>query len=126
MGFSENENVACRDCGEPFQIGTAERSYYASLGSRLPVSCPGCRISGRAERNARLIKHYETGQETATWSETLGHYGGATQAPLQRGPRNGMFPATCAACGESTTVPFSPRSGKPVYCRDCFNTRRNQ
>ena len=28
--------------------------------------------------------------------------------------------ATCAACGESTTVPFKPTQGRPVLCRSCF------
>lgn len=26
----------------------------------------------------------------------------------------------CAACGEKTTVPFLPKEGRPVYCRDCY------
>jgi CxxC-x17-CxxC domain-containing protein len=35
-----------------------------------------------------------------------------------------MFPAVCSSCGKDTQVPFRPTSGKPVYCRDCFATRR--
>ena len=31
----------------------------------------------------------------------------------------------CADCNESTTVPFRPNSSRPVYCRPCFNARRN-
>ena len=27
---------------------------------------------------------------------------------------------TCAICGDSTTVPFRPRQGRPVLCRACF------
>lgn len=27
---------------------------------------------------------------------------------------------TCANCGVSTTVPFKPVNGRPVYCRACF------
>jgi CxxC-x17-CxxC domain-containing protein len=26
----------------------------------------------------------------------------------------------CARCGQSTTVPFYPSQGRPVYCRSCF------
>jgi CxxC-x17-CxxC domain-containing protein len=26
----------------------------------------------------------------------------------------------CARCGSSTTVPFFPSQGRPVYCRSCF------
>ena len=30
------------------------------------------------------------------------------------------IPVTCADCGDQCTVPFVPRSDKPVYCSDCF------
>ena len=26
----------------------------------------------------------------------------------------------CAECGVSTQVPFEPKNGRPVYCRDCY------
>lgn len=33
----------------------------------------------------------------------------------------------CAECGGSTTVPFVPRNGNPVYCAHCFEqVRRRQ
>ena len=31
----------------------------------------------------------------------------------------------CADCNEATTVPFRPNPNRPVYCRPCFNARRN-
>jgi CxxC-x17-CxxC domain-containing protein len=31
-----------------------------------------------------------------------------------------MFPVKCATCGKDTQVPFEPRSGRPVYCSDCY------
>ncbi|MGO9434837.1 MAG: zinc-ribbon domain containing protein [Terracidiphilus sp.] len=27
---------------------------------------------------------------------------------------------TCAQCGVETTVPFTPKQGRPVLCRACF------
>ena len=33
--------------------------------------------------------------------------------------------AVCDDCGTSTTVPFRPVHGKPVYCPSCLNTRRH-
>ena len=33
---------------------------------------------------------------------------------------------TCSECGEETTVPFKPTQGRPVLCRQCFQTRRAQ
>ena len=31
---------------------------------------------------------------------------------------------TCADCGNQCTVPFVPRSNKPVYCSDCFRDHK--
>lgn len=33
---------------------------------------------------------------------------------------NQMYDAVCADCGNSCQIPFMPRSGKPVYCNNCF------
>ena len=29
----------------------------------------------------------------------------------------------CADCGKSTTVPFKPVHGRPVFCRECFGKK---
>jgi CxxC-x17-CxxC domain-containing protein len=36
-----------------------------------------------------------------------------------------MFTVTCSSCGKDAQVPFRPTSGKPVYCTDCFASRRS-
>ena len=35
-----------------------------------------------------------------------------------------MFNVKCTDCGKSTTVPFEPTKGKPVYCKACFLKHR--
>ena len=35
------------------------------------------------------------------------------------GPRE-MHKITCSECGNEGEVPFKPRQGAPVFCRDCF------
>lgn len=35
----------------------------------------------------------------------------------------GMFETKCTECGQTTTVPFNPTKGRPVYCRVCFSKR---
>jgi CspA family cold shock protein len=35
-----------------------------------------------------------------------------------------MYPAVCSECGTETQVPFLPTSGRPIYCRDCFQSRK--
>ncbi len=33
----------------------------------------------------------------------------------------------CSSCGkEITELPFEPREGNPIYCRDCWLKQRNQ
>lgn len=44
-------------------------------------------------------------------------YGGASYGT--RAPRE-MHDVTRASCGTATQVPFKPSSGRPVYCRNCF------
>ena len=48
-----------------------------------------------------------------------GGYGGGGGSRPQRE----MFEVTCSNCGGKATVPFQPRGDKPVYCRDCFQSR---
>ena len=31
---------------------------------------------------------------------------------------------TCSQCGRETTVPFKPTQGRPVFCRECFLSRK--
>ncbi len=40
------------------------------------------------------------------------------------GERSQMYPATCDQCHKQCEVPFRPSGSKPVYCQDCFSTKR--
>src|SRR5438876_12222862 len=31
---------------------------------------------------------------------------------------------TFSACGKETTVPFRPTQGRPVFCKECFQSRK--
>ena len=35
-----------------------------------------------------------------------------------------LHTVTCADCGKETEVPFKPDGERPVYCRDCYRSRR--
>ena len=41
------------------------------------------------------------------------------------GPRE-MHKATCAECENECEVPFKPREGRPVYCRECFQKHKTK
>ena len=66
-------------------------------------------LPGEPQGRARRL-----GQQLRWWG------GGGYES---RGPRE-MFTATCSNCGREAQVPFRPTSGKPVYCADCFASRR--
>jgi len=38
------------------------------------------------------------------------------------GPRE-MHKATCANCKQECEVPFKPREGSEVFCRECYNKK---
>lgn len=35
-----------------------------------------------------------------------------------------MYKATCADCGKECEVPFEPKEGRPVYCKECYQKHR--
>jgi CxxC-x17-CxxC domain-containing protein len=42
---------------------------------------------------------------------------------IDRGPRE-MHKSVCAECGKECEVPFRPTGDRPVYCQECWATRR--
>jgi len=96
MGFTDRD-LECAECGATFVFSADEQEAFAARGyTNDPKRCPTCREARKAQR-------YDGG-------------GGGDYRP-----RRQMFPATCAQCGKETEVPFEPRSGRPVYCSECYN-----
>jgi CxxC-x17-CxxC domain-containing protein len=96
MAF-EDKTLVCRDCGAEFVFSAGEQEFYQSRGlQNEPGRCPDCRASRRQERY------------------------GYSYRPRER------TTVTCDSCGVETTVPFQPRSGRPVYCDECFAKMRGQ
>jgi CxxC-x17-CxxC domain-containing protein len=89
-----DKTLVCRDCGEQFTFTTGEQEFYHSRGlQNEPSRCPECRAVRRRERT-----------------------GGYDQ------PRQ-TYTVVCDECGSETTVPFQPREGRPVYCKECYAKR---
>jgi len=108
--------LTCSDCSQEFAFTASEQDFYAQRGFTEPRRCPSCRASRKAARGDS--GGYGGGSSYSSGSSYGGGYGSR-----ERGPRE-MFPATCSSCGRETEVPFKPTTGKPVYCNDCFATRR--
>ncbi|HWH36341.1 MAG TPA: zinc-ribbon domain containing protein [Candidatus Limnocylindrales bacterium] len=110
--LTSDRTLTCADCGQEFVFSASEQQFYADRGFSDPRRCNNCRANRKAQRNA-------TGGGG-------GGYGGGgydTGGYRERAPRE-MHEATCSSCGKVAQVPFRPTSGKPVYCDDCFRSRR--
>ena len=95
MSFTD-KSIVCADCSEEFVHSADAQQRYADRGfTNEPKRCRECRDKRKTQ--------------------------GSSQP---RGERE-SFEATCAECGAPTTVPFKPTQGRPVYCRDCFRSRRS-
>ena len=103
----DDKTLACRDCNNEFIFTTGEQEFFQSRGLvNEPSRCPDCR-QARKNRNG-------------------GGYssGGSGNDGYGRGSRE-MFSATCSQCGQEARLPFEPRTDRPVYCSDCFQTQRS-
>ena len=107
MSF-DDKILTCRDCGTSFPFTAGEQQYYQEKGfTNQPGRCPACRRANKASRAGGSRLSYSSGG-----------YAGRSERT--------MLPATCSACGKETMVPFVPSGDKPVYCSDCFQSRRAQ
>lgn len=98
--------LKCRDCGEEFVFTAGEQAFYKERGfQHEPTRCRRCREEKKRQGGVQ---------------------GGApvhASAPSSSGPRE-LHEAVCSNCGVATQVPFRPTPGKPVFCRDCFQSVR--
>jgi CxxC-x17-CxxC domain-containing protein len=100
----QEKSIVCFDCGASFTFSVEEQEAFQAKGyTNSPKRCPACRQT----RKERQLKS--------------GNY-----RSIQPGfhSERKLYPATCAQCGKSTQVPFEPKEGRPVYCRDCYNTAK--
>jgi len=51
-----------------------------------------------------------------------GQYGGAKQGRDNR--ERTLYKAICADCNKECEVPFRPNQDRPVYCKECFSSRK--
>ncbi len=109
-----DETLNCVDCNSQFIFSSGEQQFFASKGfQNKPNRCPECRSARKAQRGSGGGGNgggYGSGDRV-----TRGGGGG--------GAAREMHQTTCSQCGQTAEVPFLPRGDKPVYCRDCFQSR---
>lgn len=98
-GISDFDDIPieCIDCAQMFDWTAGEQAFYKEKGlENPPKRCKSC----KAAKNQRLD---------------------AIEQSRLTGKKHVIeVRADCARCGQTTTVPFYPSQGRPVYCRACF------
>ena len=108
-----DKTLTCRDCGQNFEFTSGEQEFYQSRGlTNEPGRCPDCR---QARKGQRRGGGYDSGGYSS---------GGYSSGGYGRQERQ-MYSATCAQCGQEALLPFEPRTDKPVYCSNCFQSQRS-
>ncbi|HXX01676.1 MAG TPA: zinc-ribbon domain containing protein [Candidatus Acidoferrales bacterium] len=97
----QDKVLQCVDCGGEFIFTAGEQLFFHDKQFKNePKRCKAC----KAKRVSVLGAAPASGQgQRFTKVETQ---------------------AVCSGCGKQTTVPFRPTQGRPVFCRECFQSRR--
>ncbi len=91
----EDKTLTCKDCGKEFVFTAGEQAFYAEKGfQNEPTRCKDCRNARKAARGTAATGERE------------------------------RFETVCAECGKPTSVPFIPKSDRPIYCSECFAAKR--
>ena len=89
--------LKCVDCRAEFVWTAGEQQFFAEKHfQNEPKRCKACK-GNRASRPAGANAARER-VETVT---------------------------NCSECGRETTVPFKPSQGRPVFCKECFQSRKS-
>jgi CxxC-x17-CxxC domain-containing protein len=130
-----DRTLTCRDCGQEFVFTSGEQDFYTQRGFSDPQRCPECRAQRKTQRNQGGYSSGGSGGYSSGGYDSNGGGGyssgggggyrsGGGGGGFSSGPRT-LYPAVCSECGQETEVPFNPTPGKPVYCRDCFQSRKS-
>ena len=96
--------LICSDCHTEFIFTAGEQLFfYDKEFKNDPKRCKPCK-----SRRSAL-------SEAATRTGASG--------PAAAGLSRTETRTECSECGVQTTVPFKPTQGRPVLCRQCFQTR---
>jgi CxxC-x17-CxxC domain-containing protein len=90
--------LKCIDCDADFVFTAGEQLFFHDKQFKNePKRCKACKAKRVSVLGAAPNGQSSTKVETRT---------------------------TCSHCGKDTTVPFKPTQGRPVFCRECFQSRR--
>ena len=93
--------LTCMDCGKEFIFTAGEQLFFFDKQFKNdPKRCKPCKGKRAVPATA------------------------AGAGPAAAGLARTETRTECSACGVETTVPFKPTQGRPVLCRQCFQSKR--
>jgi CxxC-x17-CxxC domain-containing protein len=93
--------LTCTDCGGEFIFTAGEQLFFFDKQFKNdPKRCKPCK-----SKRSSVAMRPGSGPAAAGLSRTETR-------------------TECSECGIQTTVPFKPTQGRPVLCRQCFQTRQ--
>jgi CxxC-x17-CxxC domain-containing protein len=95
MDYSDKV-LKCADCGQDFIFTAGEQLFFQDRQFKNdPKRCKACK--------AKRAGQYSSSRNVGSRPETR---------------------TNCSQCGTETTVPFKPTQGRPVLCRQCFQSKK--
>lgn len=92
-----DQTINCIDCASDFVWSVGEQTFFRDKNlDNPPKRCKGCK-KAKNDRLSAIANAQRKGVKQRI--EVL---------------------VKCARCAESTSVPFYPSQGRPVYCRSCY------
>lgn len=101
MAEFQDRVLKCVDCSADFVFTVGEQQFYRDKNfTNEPRRCKSCKSKRQS--------------------------GGGGDRGGSHGASHGRVEtsAVCSGCGRETTVPFRPVQGRPVFCRECFQSRK--
>lgn len=97
----EDVTIGCIDCGKDFIWTVGEQTFFYDKGLQNPPKrCKPCK-QAKNDRIASIAAAQAAGIKQKI-----------------------EVSVECAGCGANTTVPFYPSQGRPVFCRSCFEGKK--
>ena len=118
MSFDREERemhtTTCGDCGNECQVPFKPKEDR-------PVYCRECFQNHKPEPRQggdRFGGRSGGGRSGGFGGDRGSRFGNRDDRPRE------MHDAKCGDCGTDCQVPFKPREDRPVYCRDCFQSHK--
>lgn len=102
--------------------GVTSRAFSADTLSPLPPEKVSCseeiiRLSRQKYSTSRQVVE----QEISEWSQSVAVEFAGQDAAVAKKSKLKLYDVICSRCKKNTQVPFEPKPGRDVYCKECLD-----